>query len=154
MASVSPSSAADPSGEPIPTSAVLMAASRHIGLRCEAENLEFLRCKKKDPNPEKCLDKGQQVTRCVLGLYVSLSLISFYSSYVISICAIFLLCLGAETERNVEEDEEINMSNWLSDGFFFFFNFGFFELDCTWRITMWVKLTWFWSTVCFGNNIF
>ena len=74
MASVSPSSAADPSGEPIPTSAVLMAASRHIGLRCEAENLEFLRCKKKDPNPEKCLDKGQQVTRCVLGLYVSLSL--------------------------------------------------------------------------------
>ncbi|KAK4586931.1 hypothetical protein RGQ29_023895 [Quercus rubra] len=68
MASVSPSSAADPSGEPIPTSAVLMAASRHIGLRCEAENLEFLRCKKKDPNPEKCLDKGQQVTRCVLGL--------------------------------------------------------------------------------------
>ena len=113
MASVSPSSAADPSGEPIPTSAVLMAASRHIGLRCEAENLEFLRCKKKDPNPEKCLDKGQQVTRCVLGLYVSLSLtlISFYSSYVISICAILLLCLGAETERNVEEDEEINMSN-------------------------------------------
>ena len=115
MASVSPSSAADPSGEPIPTSAVLMAASKHIGLRCEAENLDFLRCKKKDPNPEKCLDKGQQVTRCVLGLYVSLSLslslISFYSSYVISICAILLLCLGAETERNVEEDEEINMSN-------------------------------------------
>ncbi|KAM3707544.1 hypothetical protein ACB098_02G034600 [Castanea mollissima] len=68
MASVSPSSAVDPSGEPIPTSAVLMAASRHIGLRCEAENLEFLRCKKKDPNPEKCLHKGQQVTRCVLGL--------------------------------------------------------------------------------------
>lgn len=106
MASVSPSSAVDPSGEPIPTSAVLMAASRHIGLRCEAENLEFLRCKKKDPNPEKCLDKGQQVTRCVLGLYVSLSL-----SHFISICAILLPCLGAETERNVDEDEEINMSN-------------------------------------------
>ena len=44
-------------------------------------------------------------------LSLSLSLISFYSSYVISICAILLLCLGAETERNVEEDEEINMSN-------------------------------------------
>ncbi|EXC05699.1 hypothetical protein L484_011279 [Morus notabilis] len=61
-------SAVDASGEPIPTSAVLMASSKHIALRCQSENVEFLKCKKQDPNPEKCLDKGQQVTRCVLGL--------------------------------------------------------------------------------------
>lgn len=61
-------SAVDASGEPIPTSAVLMASSKHIALRCQSENVEFLKCKKLDPNPEKCLDKGQQVTRCVLGL--------------------------------------------------------------------------------------
>ncbi|KAJ7962242.1 NADH dehydrogenase [ubiquinone] 1 alpha subcomplex subunit 8-B [Quillaja saponaria] len=61
-------SAVDAVGEPIPTSAVLMASSKHISTRCHLENVEFLKCKKKDPNPEKCLDKGQQVTRCVLGL--------------------------------------------------------------------------------------
>ncbi|KDP40046.1 hypothetical protein JCGZ_02044 [Jatropha curcas] len=61
-------SAVDATGNPIPTSAVLMASSRHIGTRCYEENVAFLKCKKKDPNPEKCLDKGQQVTRCVLGL--------------------------------------------------------------------------------------
>ncbi|WJX92869.1 hypothetical protein P8452_74453 [Trifolium repens] len=61
-------SAVDGAGNPIPTSAVLMASSKHIGLRCHSENLEFLKCKKKDQNPEKCLDKGREVTRCVLGL--------------------------------------------------------------------------------------
>ncbi|XP_073113391.1 NADH dehydrogenase [ubiquinone] 1 alpha subcomplex subunit 8-B isoform X1 [Elaeis guineensis] len=59
----------DAAGEPIPTSAVLMAASRHIAVRCRAENMAFINCKKKDPNPEKCLDKGRAVTRCVLNLY-------------------------------------------------------------------------------------
>ncbi|KAL5994559.1 hypothetical protein ACLOJK_024612 [Asimina triloba] len=54
-------------GEPIPTSAVLMSSSKHIATKCRSENLAFLSCKKRDPNPEKCLDKGQQVTRCVLG---------------------------------------------------------------------------------------
>ncbi|XP_072997917.1 NADH dehydrogenase [ubiquinone] 1 alpha subcomplex subunit 8-B-like [Typha latifolia] len=62
------SSTVDASGEPIPTSAVLMAASKHIAVRCRAENVDFINCKKKDPNPEKCLDKGRQVTRCVLNL--------------------------------------------------------------------------------------
>ena len=61
-------SAVDATGNPIPTSAVLTTASKHIATRCFSENVEFLKCKKKDPNPEKCLDKGQQVTRCVLGL--------------------------------------------------------------------------------------
>ncbi|KAJ3682853.1 hypothetical protein LUZ60_013080 [Juncus effusus] len=61
-------SAVDATGEPIPTSSVLMAASKHIAARCRAENVAFLNCKKKDPNPEKCLDKGRQVTTCVLNL--------------------------------------------------------------------------------------
>ncbi|KAG8096380.1 hypothetical protein GUJ93_ZPchr0013g35173 [Zizania palustris] len=58
----------DASGEPIPTSSVLMAASKHIAVRCRPENVAFLNCKKKDPNPEKCLEKGRQVTRCVVSL--------------------------------------------------------------------------------------
>ncbi|KAI8002473.1 NADH dehydrogenase [ubiquinone] 1 alpha subcomplex subunit 8-B [Camellia lanceoleosa] len=62
------SSTLDPAGEPIPTSAVLMSSAKHIASRCRTENLAFLKCKKDDPNPEKCLDKGQQVTRCVLSL--------------------------------------------------------------------------------------
>ncbi|CAH8392019.1 unnamed protein product [Eruca vesicaria subsp. sativa] len=62
------SSAVDATGNPIPTSAVLTASAKHIGLRCMPENVAFLKCKKNDPNPEKCLDKGRDVTRCVLGL--------------------------------------------------------------------------------------
>ncbi|CAN0856036.1 NADH dehydrogenase [ubiquinone] 1 alpha subcomplex subunit 8-B [Linum grandiflorum] len=62
------SASVDESGNPIPTSAVLMSASKHIGRRCFEENVAFIKCKKQDPNPEKCLDKGRQVTRCVLGL--------------------------------------------------------------------------------------
>ncbi|KAI5654074.1 hypothetical protein M9H77_31261 [Catharanthus roseus] len=61
-------SAVDAAGNPIPSSAVLMATSKHIATRCRDENVAFLKCKKDDPNPEKCLDKGQQVTRCVLSL--------------------------------------------------------------------------------------
>ncbi|KAJ8441712.1 hypothetical protein Cgig2_019099 [Carnegiea gigantea] len=57
--------------EPIPTSSVLMASSKHIGVRCHDQNVAFLKCKKKDGNPEKCLDKGNEVTRCVFGLYAS-----------------------------------------------------------------------------------
>lgn len=72
------SSAVDAAGNPIPTSAVLMASSKHIGLRCHSENLEFLKCKKKDQNPEKCLDKGRDVTRCVLGLWVSHNLFIYF----------------------------------------------------------------------------
>ncbi|KAI8023647.1 NADH dehydrogenase [ubiquinone] 1 alpha subcomplex subunit 8-B [Camellia lanceoleosa] len=63
------SSTVDPAGEPIPTSAVLMSSAKHIASRCRNENLAFLKCKKDDPNPEKCLDKGEQVTRCVLSLW-------------------------------------------------------------------------------------
>ncbi|KAJ0601904.1 putative NADH dehydrogenase [ubiquinone] (complex I), alpha subcomplex, subunit 8 [Helianthus annuus] len=62
--------AVDAVGEPIPTSAVLISASKHIAGKCRGQNIAFLKCKKDDPNPEKCLDKGNQVTRCVLSLMV------------------------------------------------------------------------------------
>ncbi|GMP92606.1 hypothetical protein CsSME_00042761 [Camellia sinensis var. sinensis] len=58
----------DAVGDPIATSAVLMASAKHIEINCKGENIAFLKCKKDDPNPEKCLDKGHQVTRCVFGL--------------------------------------------------------------------------------------
>ncbi|KAG6593937.1 NADH dehydrogenase [ubiquinone] 1 alpha subcomplex subunit 8-B, partial [Cucurbita argyrosperma subsp. sororia] len=61
-------SAVDAAGDPIPTSAVLMSSSKHIANMCRSENVAYLQCKRKDPNPEKCLEKGQQVTRCVLSL--------------------------------------------------------------------------------------
>ncbi|EPS66970.1 hypothetical protein M569_07805, partial [Genlisea aurea] len=62
------STAVNAAGEPVPTSSVLMAASKHIETKCRAENLAFLKCKKNDPNPETCLDKGRHVTQCVLHL--------------------------------------------------------------------------------------
>ncbi|CAA7388667.1 unnamed protein product [Spirodela intermedia] len=62
----------DPAGEPIPTSAVLMASWKHIGAACRTENAAFINCKKKDPNPEKCLDRGREVTSCVLSLLKNL----------------------------------------------------------------------------------
>lgn len=61
-------SAVEVARESVPTSSVLMAAAKHIGTRCRGENVAFLKCKKDDPNPEKCLDKGRQVTECVLHL--------------------------------------------------------------------------------------
>ncbi|KAL3652062.1 hypothetical protein CASFOL_001743 [Castilleja foliolosa] len=60
--------AVDTAGEPVPASSVLMAAAKHIGSRCRGENVAFLKCKKDDPNPEKCLEKGRQVTQCVFHL--------------------------------------------------------------------------------------
>ncbi|XP_047338221.1 NADH dehydrogenase [ubiquinone] 1 alpha subcomplex subunit 8-B-like [Impatiens glandulifera] len=61
-------STVDAAGEPIPTSAVLMSSARHIAISCKNENAAFIKCKKADANPEKCLDKGKQVTRCVFDL--------------------------------------------------------------------------------------
>ncbi|GAA0155796.1 hypothetical protein Leryth_024634 [Lithospermum erythrorhizon] len=61
-------STVDAVGDPIPTSAMLMATSKHIATNCRDQNVAFLKCKKNDPNPEKCLDRGQQVTNCVLSL--------------------------------------------------------------------------------------
>ncbi|TQD94918.1 hypothetical protein C1H46_019464 [Malus baccata] len=94
-------SAVDPAGDPIPTSAVLTAAAKHIQYNCQAENVAFLKCKKKDPNPEKCLDKGRQVTRCVLTL--EFTQVAQLGSYVIDNLILGLLtraqrgswCFGA-----------------------------------------------------------
>ncbi|KAK8928764.1 NADH dehydrogenase [ubiquinone] 1 alpha subcomplex subunit 8-A [Platanthera zijinensis] len=66
------STAVDPSGTPIPTSSVLIAASKHIVVRCRAENMAFIKCKRKDQNPEKCLDKGREVTHCKIALQSAL----------------------------------------------------------------------------------
>ncbi|CAD5177683.1 unnamed protein product [Musa acuminata subsp. malaccensis] len=84
----------DAAGEPIPTSAVLMAAAKHIAARCRAENVAFIKCKKKDPNPEKCLDKGRQVTSCVLNLeqlFVNLQLFVQPSKVLVFILPLFSL---------------------------------------------------------------
>ncbi|KAH7285578.1 hypothetical protein KP509_33G034900 [Ceratopteris richardii] len=53
---------------PITTSAVLMTASKHITQSCRTQNKAFLDCKRADPDPEKCLVKGLDVTRCTLSL--------------------------------------------------------------------------------------
>jgi NADH dehydrogenase (ubiquinone) 1 alpha subcomplex subunit 8 len=53
---------------PITTSAVLMAASKHIASKCGAHNRAFLDCKRNDPDPERCLRQGQDVTGCVISL--------------------------------------------------------------------------------------
>eukprot|EP00250_Pteridium_aquilinum_P027089 c3417_g1_i1 orf=386-718(-) len=53
---------------PITTSAVLMTASKHISASCRAQNKAFLDCKRADPNPEKCVHRGLDVTRCTLSL--------------------------------------------------------------------------------------
>ncbi|TQD89178.1 hypothetical protein C1H46_025261 [Malus baccata] len=55
-------SAVDPAGDPIPTSVVLLAVAKHIQFSCQADNVAFFKCKKKDLSPKKCLDRGHQVT--------------------------------------------------------------------------------------------
>ncbi len=49
----------------IDTSDVLWAASKLIGRECSSANLNFLECKKKNPDPEACLEAGKGVTQCV-----------------------------------------------------------------------------------------
>lgn len=47
------------------TSAILTAASFFIGQQCKQQNDEFMKCKKDLADPEKCLAKGIQVSKCV-----------------------------------------------------------------------------------------
>ncbi|KAL5755755.1 hypothetical protein ACOSQ2_020501 [Xanthoceras sorbifolium] len=58
-------SAVDAAGDSIPLATVLTTTSKHIATRCQPKNVAFLKCKKKDLNPKKCLDKGRQVTRFI-----------------------------------------------------------------------------------------
>lgn len=54
---------------PPPTSAVLMAISKHIAIKCGKQNKAFADCKLRDQNPSACLGEGEKVTRCVVDLY-------------------------------------------------------------------------------------
>jgi hypothetical protein len=49
-------------------SSELFALSSLIGKECHAENVSFMRCKQGDGNPAACLDKGEAVCACVLGV--------------------------------------------------------------------------------------
>lgn len=51
-----------------PTSAVLMSVSKHIAHRCAKVNKVYVECKKKDKNPETCLEEGKGVTECTIEL--------------------------------------------------------------------------------------
>lgn len=53
------------------TSSVLYAAGKEIGATCDAENRSFLKCKMVDEDPAACLDKGEAVKSCVLGVLKS-----------------------------------------------------------------------------------
>lgn len=50
------------------TSSVLYAAAKEIGATCDAQNRRYLECKAKDEEPSACLDKGQAVQACALGV--------------------------------------------------------------------------------------
>ncbi len=49
-------------------SAVLYSIAKHVSARCSKENREFIKCKKKDKNPETCLKEGDAVTQCAIDL--------------------------------------------------------------------------------------
>lgn len=53
------------------TSSVLYAAAKEIGSRCESQNRAFLECKAADENPAACLEKGEAVQACALGVLKS-----------------------------------------------------------------------------------
>ncbi|KAI5075248.1 hypothetical protein GOP47_0009887 [Adiantum capillus-veneris] len=53
---------------PVTTSAVLMSASKHLSHYCREENRAFVICKRADSDPEKCIHRGLEVTRCTLSL--------------------------------------------------------------------------------------
>lgn len=53
------------------TSSVLYAAAKEIGATCETENRNFFKCKAANEDPEACLDKGEAVQACALGVLKS-----------------------------------------------------------------------------------
>lgn len=52
-------------------SSVLYAAAKEIGSACDAENRSFLECKSRDEDPSACLDAGEHVQDCALGVLKS-----------------------------------------------------------------------------------
>jgi len=57
-----------PKGRP-PFSWELYAIGRIIGNKCFDENHEYMKCKAKDNAPSACLTEGDEVHRCVYGLF-------------------------------------------------------------------------------------
>lgn len=53
------------------TSSVLYAAAKEIGSRCESQNRAFLECKATHDDPASCLEKGEAVQVCALGVLKS-----------------------------------------------------------------------------------
>lgn len=54
--------------ESLPMSAVLMSISKHVAVKCRAQNKAFMECRSLGKNPSKCLEEGTQVTKCVIQL--------------------------------------------------------------------------------------
>ena len=54
-------------GSSAPTSALLMASSKHISVRCRAVNEAYIACKDRNHgNPSACLKEGEAVTACTV----------------------------------------------------------------------------------------
>lgn len=53
------------------TSSVLYACAKQIGATCESVNRAFIECKAADEEPSACLDKGEAVQACALGVLKS-----------------------------------------------------------------------------------
>lgn len=45
-------------------STTLLASAEYIGKPCDRVNREFLWCKMKNDNPEKCLSQGEDTLQC------------------------------------------------------------------------------------------
>ncbi|KAG7297910.1 hypothetical protein JYU34_018665 [Plutella xylostella] len=51
------------------STATLMAAAPHLGLRCEQVNNEFMLCRQETGDPRACLPLGKEVTSCTLTFF-------------------------------------------------------------------------------------
>ncbi|XP_032835482.1 NADH dehydrogenase [ubiquinone] 1 alpha subcomplex subunit 8 [Petromyzon marinus] len=51
------------------SSAVLKAASHHLGSHCDLHNKEFMLCRWEEKDPRKCLAEGRKVTNCTLDFF-------------------------------------------------------------------------------------
>jgi len=47
----------------------LKAGAFHLGKQCEAENNEFMLCRKEEKDPRKCLNEGKVVTSCTMKFF-------------------------------------------------------------------------------------
>lgn len=61
----------------------LRAAAFHLGKTCEAQNNEYMLCRKEEKDPRKCLDEGKAVTACSLNFFrqIKKSCLEEFSQY-------------------------------------------------------------------------